>query len=46
MTPRSRRVLFALAVFFTACAVAGTVLERRVGAQSSQDESQDRKSVV
>jgi len=45
MTPRARRALFALAVFFTICAVAGTVLERRVGAQSSQDESQLRDSI-
>src|ERR1700685_2802021 len=40
--PRARRAAFALAVFFAVCAVAGTVLERRVGAQSSQDESQLR----
>jgi carboxyl-terminal processing protease len=45
MTPRARRVLFALAVFFTICAVAGTFVERRVGAQSSQDESQLRDSL-
>ncbi len=45
MTPRARRALFALAVFFTVCAVAGTFLERRVGAQSSQDESQLRDSL-
>jgi carboxyl-terminal processing protease len=32
-------------VFFAVCAVAGTVLERRVGAQSSQDESQLRDSL-
>ena len=44
MTPRARRALFAVVVFFTVCAVAGTVLERRVGAQSSQDESQLRDS--
>jgi carboxyl-terminal processing protease len=45
MTPRARRAFFALAVFFAVCAVAGTVLERRVGAQSSQDESQLRDSI-
>jgi carboxyl-terminal processing protease len=44
MTLRARRALFAVVVFFTVCAVAGTVLERRVGAQSSQDESQLRDS--
>ncbi len=45
MTPRARRALFAVALFFAVCAVAGTVLERRVGAQSSQDESQLRDSL-
>jgi carboxyl-terminal processing protease len=45
MTPRARRALFAVVIFFTVCAVAGTVLERRVGAQSSQDESQLRDSL-
>src|SRR5579862_2966731 len=45
MTPRARRVVFSVAVFFTVCAVAGIVLERRVGAQSSQDESQLRDSL-
>ena len=45
ITPRARRALFALAVFFAVCAVAGTILERRVGAQSSQDESQLRDSL-
>jgi carboxyl-terminal processing protease len=45
MTLRSRRALFAVVLFFAVCAVAGTVLERRVGAQSSQDESQLRDSL-
>jgi carboxyl-terminal processing protease len=45
MTPRARRALFAVALFFAVCAVAGVVLERRVGAQSSQDESQLRDSL-
>ncbi len=45
MTPRARRALFAVALFFAVCAVAGTLLERRVGAQSSQDESQLRDSL-
>src|SRR5580704_17961454 len=45
ITPRARRAIFALAVFFAVCAVAGTLLERRVGAQSSQDESQLRDSL-
>jgi carboxyl-terminal processing protease len=45
MTPRARRAIFAVTVFFTVCAVAGTLVERRVGAQSSQDESQLRDSL-
>lgn len=45
MTSRARRSLFAVTLFFAVCAVAGTVLERRVGAQSSQDESQLRDSL-
>jgi len=45
MTPRARRALFTVIVFFTVCAVAGTILQRRVGAQSSQDESQLRDSL-
>ncbi|MGB0062823.1 MAG: S41 family peptidase [Terracidiphilus sp.] len=45
MTPRARRAFFALTVFFAVCAVAGTFVERRVGAQSSQDESQLRDSL-
>jgi carboxyl-terminal processing protease len=45
MTPRARRALFSLIVFFAVCGVAGTVLQRRVGAQSSEDESQLRDSL-
>jgi carboxyl-terminal processing protease len=45
MTPRARRALFTVVVFFAVCAVAGTVLQRRVGAQSSADESQLRDSL-
>ena len=45
MTPRARRALFTLVIFFTVCAVAGTVLQRKVGAQSSEDESQIRDSL-
>jgi carboxyl-terminal processing protease len=45
MTPRARRALFAAVLFFAVCAVAGTVLQRRVGAQSSTDESQLRDSL-
>ena len=45
MTPPARRALFSLIVFFVVCAVAGTFLQRRVGAQSSQDESQIRDNL-
>ena len=45
MTPPARRAIFSLIVFFAVCAVAGTFLQRRVGAQASQDESQIRDSL-
>jgi carboxyl-terminal processing protease len=45
MTPRTRRAIFSLIVFFSVCAVAGTFLQRSVGAQSSEDESQLRDSL-
>jgi carboxyl-terminal processing protease len=45
MTLRGRRALFSLILFFAVCAVAGTVLQRKVGAQSSEDESQIRDSL-
>ena len=45
MTPPARRALFSLIVFFAMCAAAGTFLQRRVGAQSSQDESQIRDNL-
>jgi carboxyl-terminal processing protease len=45
MTPRARRALFAVVLFFTVCAVAGSFMQRRVGAQSSADESQLRDSL-
>ena len=45
MTPRARRALFSLIVFFAVCAVAGSLLQRKVGAQSSQDESQIRDNL-
>ncbi|MGC9223985.1 MAG: S41 family peptidase [Terracidiphilus sp.] len=45
MTPRARRAFFALIVFFSVCAVAGSIIERNVGAQASQDESQLRDSL-
>src|ERR1035438_3633966 len=45
MTPRARRALFAVALFFAVCAVAGSFMQRKVGAQSSADESQLRDSL-
>ena len=45
MTPSARRALFSLVLFFAVCAVAGTILQRQVGAQSSADESQLRDSL-
>jgi carboxyl-terminal processing protease len=45
MTPRARRALFTVILFFVVCAVAGTFLQRKVGAQSSEDESQIRDSL-
>ena len=45
MTPRARRAFFTLVLFFTVCAVVGSVMQRKVGAQSSQDESQIRDSL-
>ncbi len=45
MTPRARRAVFSVIVFFSICAVVGTVLQRRVGAQSSEDESELRDSL-
>jgi carboxyl-terminal processing protease len=45
MTPRARRALFTVVLFFAVCAVVGSVMQRRVGAQSSEDESQLRDSL-
>ncbi|MGA2673485.1 MAG: S41 family peptidase [Terracidiphilus sp.] len=45
MTPRARRALFTVVLFFAVCAVAGSFLQGRVGAQSSADESQLRDNL-
>src|SRR3984885_14056504 len=45
MTPRARRALFTVVLFFSVCAVVGSLMQRRVGAQSSEDESQLRDSL-
>jgi carboxyl-terminal processing protease len=45
MKPRARRALFTVVLFFVVCAVAGSLLQRRVGAASSHDEGQLRDSL-
>ena len=45
MTPRARRALFSVTLFFVVCALIGSVLQRKVGAQSSADQSQLRDSL-
>jgi carboxyl-terminal processing protease len=45
MPSRTRRTVFALTVFFSACGLAGMVISQKVGAQSSDDESQFRDSL-
>jgi len=45
MTPHARRALFTVVLFFAVCAVAGSLLQPRVGAQSSEGESKLRDSL-
>src|SRR6202789_151491 len=45
MTPRARRATFSLVLFFSVCAIVGTLLQGRVGAQSAVDESQLRDNL-
>ena len=45
MSPRARRALFTVVLFFAVCAVVGTVVQFRVSAQTSEDESQLRDSL-
>jgi carboxyl-terminal processing protease len=45
MNSRARRALFSLVIFFAVCAVAGYVLQSKVGAQSAADESQLRDNL-
>ena len=45
MTPRARRAFFAVVLFFAVCAVAGSFLQSRVGAQSASDESELRDNL-
>ena len=45
MTPRARRALFTVVLFFAVCALGGSLLQPRVGAQSSEGESKLRDSL-
>ena len=45
MAPRSRRALLSAVVFFSSCAVAGSLISKRVAAQSATDESTLRDSL-
>jgi carboxyl-terminal processing protease len=45
MTPRARRAFLTVVLFFAVCAVVGSVLQNKVGAQSSADESQFRDNL-
>jgi len=45
MSPRARRALFSVVLFFAVMAALGALLQRRVGAQSAQDESQLRDNL-
>ena len=45
MNPRARRALLFAFLFLSVCAVVGSLAQKRVGAQSSADESQLRDSL-
>jgi len=45
MSSRARRACFSVVLFFAVCAVVGSFLQRKVGAQSSEDESQIRDNL-
>jgi carboxyl-terminal processing protease len=45
MAPRTRRALFSVTVFLATCAVAGSMINQRVAAQSASDESTLRDSL-
>jgi carboxyl-terminal processing protease len=45
MSSRARRALFTVVLFFAVCAVVGSILQRRVGAQTATDESQLRDNL-
>ena len=45
MPSRTRRTLFSLVVFFATCGLVGMMIDRKVGAQSSTDESAFRDNL-
>ncbi len=45
MNARARRAIFVVTLFFAVCALAGSLLQRTVGAQSSEDESHLRDNL-
>ncbi len=45
MTSRARRAIFSLVLFFSVCALVGSLLQGKVGAQSAADESQFRDNI-
>jgi carboxyl-terminal processing protease len=45
MTPRARRALFSVLFFFAVCALAGSIVQRTVGAQSTAGEDQLRNNL-
>jgi carboxyl-terminal processing protease len=45
MAPRTRRALFSAALFLLTCAVLGSIISRKVAAQSASDESTLRDSL-
>jgi carboxyl-terminal processing protease len=45
MAPRTRRAFFSVTVFLATCAVAGSMINQRVAAQSASDESTLRDSL-
>jgi len=45
MSSRTRRTFFSLTVFFAVCALLGSVISKKVGAQSEADESNLRSSL-
>jgi len=45
MPSRTRRTVFSLTVFFAVCALLGSVISKKVGAQSEADESNLRSSL-